>query len=70
MTGWHGRFDALFALVKAGAGLVLRRRAGLTPRTLADLYGFEEIVRFIEGGERTWSRNWCFRGRPSRRGVN
>lgn len=50
---WHGHLEAARALVEAGARLDLTTHAGLTPRALAELYGYEEIVRFLveaEGG--------------------
>jgi ankyrin repeat protein len=38
---WHGHLVAARALVDAGARLNLKTHAGLTPRGLAVLYGYE-----------------------------
>jgi ankyrin repeat protein len=44
---WHGHFDAARTLAKAGARLDLETHAGLTPRQLALLYGYNEIACFL-----------------------
>ncbi|WP_219214316.1 ankyrin repeat domain-containing protein [Variovorax boronicumulans] len=48
---WHGHLEAARVLVGAGARLDLRTNAGLTPRELARLYGYDEIVEFLAGIE-------------------
>lgn len=47
---WQGHLDAARALIEAGAPLELRTQTGLTPRELADLYGYDEIARLLQGG--------------------
>lgn len=49
---WHGHLEAARALVEAGARLDLMTHAGLTPRALAELYGYDEIVRLLVEAER------------------
>ncbi|QBE61900.1 ankyrin repeat domain-containing protein [Pseudoduganella lutea] len=44
---WHGHLDAARALVRAGARLDLRSHAGLRPRELAELHGYDEVARMI-----------------------
>lgn len=48
---WHGHMDAARALVEAGAPLDLRTHAGLTPRELALLYGYDDIAQFLAEAE-------------------
>lgn len=48
---WHGHLEAAKALVEAGALLDLRTHAGLTPRELAVLYGYNELAHFLEEAE-------------------
>ncbi|KQY15646.1 hypothetical protein ASE23_25215 [Rhizobium sp. Root73] len=48
---WHGHLGAAKALVEAGAQLDLRTHAGLTPRELAVLYGYNELAHFLEEAE-------------------
>jgi uncharacterized protein len=49
---WHGHLQAAQALVKAGARLDLITHAGLTPRALAILYGFDDLAEFLAEAER------------------
>ncbi|CAA9306286.1 MAG: Ankyrin [uncultured Cytophagales bacterium] len=49
---WHGHLEAAQALVDAGARLDLKTHAGLTPRELAPLYGYDDLVRLLAGAER------------------
>jgi len=49
---WHGHGEAARALVDAGARLDLRTHAGLTPRELALLYGYDDLARFLADAER------------------
>lgn len=44
---WHGHLEAARALVQSGAQLDLRSHAGLSPRALAELYGYGEIAEMI-----------------------
>ena len=48
---WHGHLEAARALVDAGAPLHLRTHAGLTPRELAVLYGYDDLARFLAAAE-------------------
>lgn len=48
---WHGHLDAVRVLVEAGARLDLKTHAGLTPRDLALLYGYDDIARFLQEAE-------------------
>jgi uncharacterized protein len=48
---WHGHLDAARALVRAGARLDLQTHTGLTPRQLALLYGYGDIVSFFDEAE-------------------
>jgi pimeloyl-ACP methyl ester carboxylesterase/ankyrin repeat protein len=49
---WHGHLQAAQALVKAGARLDLITHAGLTPRTLAILYSYDDLAEFHAEVER------------------
>ena len=49
---WHGHLEAARALVDAGARLDLTTHAGLTPRELALLYGYDDLARFLAEAER------------------
>jgi ankyrin repeat protein len=49
---WHGHLEAARVLLDAGARLDLRTHAGLTPRELALLYGYDDLARFLAGAER------------------
>ncbi|MGF7178408.1 ankyrin repeat domain-containing protein [Azospirillum doebereinerae] len=44
---WHGHLDAARALVGVGARLDLTTHAGLTPREMAVLYGYEKLARLL-----------------------
>jgi ankyrin repeat protein len=46
-AAWHGHLDAVQSLIDAGARLDLKSHTGLTPRTLALLYGYDEIVSLL-----------------------
>lgn len=48
---WHGHLEASRALVDAGHPLDLRTHAGLTPRELAVLYGYDDLARFLADSE-------------------
>ncbi|HKO47622.1 MAG TPA: ankyrin repeat domain-containing protein [Polyangiaceae bacterium] len=48
---WHGHLEAARALVDAGHLLDLRTHAGLTPRELALLYGYDELAQFLAEAE-------------------
>jgi ankyrin repeat protein len=48
---WHGHLDAARALVEAGAPLDLRSHWGVTPREMASLYGYDEIVDLLAKAE-------------------
>ncbi|WP_420558396.1 ankyrin repeat domain-containing protein [Roseovarius sp.] len=48
---WHGHHDAAQALIAAGARLDLRTHAGLTPRELAILYGYDELAQSLADAE-------------------
>ena len=48
---WHGHLEAARVLVGAGHPLDLRTHAGLTPRELAVLYGYDELARFLADSE-------------------
>ena len=48
---WHGHLEAARALVDAGHLLNLRTHAGLTPRELALLYGYDELAQFLAEAE-------------------
>jgi uncharacterized protein len=50
---WHGHAAAAEALVEAGARRDLRTHAGLKPRNLASLYGYDAIAEMLE----EWSRS-------------
>lgn len=50
---WHGHLDAVRALIKAGVRLDLRTHSGLTPRALADRYGYDEVAHFLAEAERS-----------------
>lgn len=49
---WHGHLEAARTLVDAGTRLDLRTDAGLTPRELAVLYGYDDLARFLAEAER------------------
>lgn len=44
---WHGHTESVRVLLEAGASLSLRTHAGLTPKDLASLYGYEDLVRLL-----------------------
>lgn len=44
---WHGHLEAARVLMAAGARLDLRSHAGLTPRGLAELYGYGELAEML-----------------------
>lgn len=44
---WHGHQAAVEALLEAGARRDLKTHAGLTPRALAELYGYHDIARLL-----------------------
>jgi ankyrin repeat protein len=46
---WHGHLQAVRALIEAGAPLDIRTHAGLTPKEMALLYGYEEIAALARG---------------------
>jgi len=48
---WHGHLEAARALVEAGHPLGLRTHAGLTPRELAVLYGYDDLARLLAAAE-------------------
>ena len=48
---WHGHLEAARVLVRAGHPLGLRTHAGLTPRDLAALYGYEALAEFLSQAE-------------------
>ncbi|MVN88233.1 hypothetical protein GO986_15910 [Deinococcus sp. HMF7620] len=48
---WHGHLEAARVLVEAGARLNLKTHTGLTPRELALLYGYDDLVRFLAEAE-------------------
>ena len=54
---WHGHLDAVRALVEAGARLDLTTHAGLIPRELAVLYGYDNLVQFLAEAEQTSSKS-------------
>jgi ankyrin repeat protein len=45
---WHGHLEAAQTLVEAGARTDLKTHAGLTPRQLAVLYGYDDLVRYLD----------------------
>jgi ankyrin repeat protein len=49
---WHGHLEAVRSLVNAGARLDLESHAGLTPRKLALLYGYDEIASLLAESEK------------------
>lgn len=49
---WHGHLEAARALIDAGARLDLTTHAGLTPRDLALLYGYDDLARLLAQAER------------------
>ncbi|MFI6124598.1 ankyrin repeat domain-containing protein [Streptomyces sp. NPDC051064] len=49
---WHGHVDAARALIDAGARLDLKTHAGLTPRGLALLYGYDDLAELLAEAER------------------
>ena len=49
---WHGRLEAARALVASGHLLNLRTHAGLTPRQLAVLYGYDDLAGLLAEAER------------------
>ena len=49
---WHGHLEAARALVAAGHLLNLRTHAGLTPRQLAILYGYDDLAQLLAEAER------------------
>lgn len=53
---WHGHLAAAQALVDAGHPLHLRTHAGLTPRELAVLYGYDDLARFLAEAEEVSSK--------------
>ena len=48
---WHGHIDSVRVILEAGASLSLRSHAGLTPRDLARLYGYDELVEILTAEE-------------------
>lgn len=48
---WHGHTESARVLLEAGASLSLRTHAGLTPKDLARLYGYEELVNLLADEE-------------------
>ena len=52
---WHGHVEAAQALIDAGARLDLRTHAGLTPRELALLYGYDDLAQYLAEAERASS---------------
>jgi len=46
-ASWHGHLDAVRSLLNAGARSDLKDHAGLTPRALALLYGYDEIASLL-----------------------
>ncbi|MBW9070162.1 ankyrin repeat domain-containing protein [Agrobacterium pusense] len=44
---WHGYVGAVVALVHAGARRDLKTHSGLTPLSMATLYGYDEIVEIL-----------------------
>ncbi|PPF64202.1 hypothetical protein C5E11_05810 [Clavibacter michiganensis] len=48
---WHGHTESARVLLEAGASLSLRTHAGLTPKDLARLYGYEELVKLLAAEE-------------------
>ncbi|GAF47501.1 ankyrin repeat domain-containing protein [Rhodococcus wratislaviensis] len=48
---WHGHLEAARALVGSGARLDLTTHAGLTPRELAHLYGYDDLAEFLAEAE-------------------
>lgn len=51
---WHGHLEAAQALVDAGARLDLTTHAGLTPRAMALLYGYNDLAEFLAEAERKY----------------
>lgn len=49
---WHGHLEAAIVLVEAGARPDLRTHAGLTPRALALLYGYDDLAQLVAEAER------------------
>ncbi len=45
---WHGHLEAAQTLVEAGARTDLEAYTGLTPRRLAALYGYDDLVRYLD----------------------
>lgn len=45
---WHGYIEVARALIEAGARTDLRSHSGMTPRDLAVLYGYPEIVELLD----------------------
>ncbi len=50
-AAWHGHMDAVRSLINARARLNLKSHAGLTPRELALLYGYDEIASLLAESE-------------------
>lgn len=50
-AAWHGHLEAARVLVGAGARLDLMTHAGLTPRGMAHLYGYEDLAAFLGEAE-------------------
>lgn len=48
---WHGHEEAARALVDVGARLDLRSHAGLTPRDMALLYGYDGLAHLLHEAE-------------------
>ncbi|MFS0774044.1 ankyrin repeat domain-containing protein [Sphingomonas sp. 1P08PE] len=44
---WHGHVEAVPALIRAGARRDLRSHAGLTPLSMARLYGYDRIAEML-----------------------
>lgn len=48
---WHGHLEAVRVLIDAGAPLFLRTHAGLTPRELAEQYGYADVASTLAKAE-------------------
>lgn len=48
---WHGHLETARALIDAGARVDLTTQTGLTPRALADLYGYDDLARLLGEAE-------------------
>lgn len=50
---WQGHVDAVRILIDAGAPLKVRTHAGLTPKEMAMLYGYNDIAALLAAAEAT-----------------